>query len=225
MQNEITKKEIIKEIDNHVSEISKEFKKGFELLKKYPKSVTIFGSSRINRDNQYYSKAQSLGEKIVKDLGYTIITGGGPGIMEASNKGAKNANGNSIGINIELPREQKINEYVTESVLLNYFFVRKPLMNFAAEAYIFFPGGFGTFDELFGILTLLQTKKIPDVPIILFGKDFWSPFVELIKDQMLNKYKTIDSENINLFKITDSEEDVINIIKLAPVSNWWQNID
>jgi uncharacterized protein (TIGR00730 family) len=169
MQNEITKKEIIKEINNHVSEISKEFKSGFELLKKYPKSVTIFGSSRITSNDDYYKKAQNLSERIVNEINYSIITGGGPGIMEASNRGAKNTNGDSIGINITLPHEQHINKYVTESISLNYFFVRKPLLNFSAEAYIFFPGGFGTFDELFSILTLLQTQKIPQIPVILFG--------------------------------------------------------
>jgi uncharacterized protein (TIGR00730 family) len=225
MQNEITKKEIIKEINNHVSEISKEFKSGFELLKKYPKSVTIFGSSRITSNDDYYKKAQNLSERIVNEINYSIITGGGPGIMEASNRGAKNTNGDSIGINITLPHEQHINKYVTESISLNYFFVRKPLLNFSAEAYIFFPGGFGTFDELFSILTLLQTQKIPQIPVILFGVDFWNPFVSLIKSQMLDKYKTIDVDNMNLFIITDSEDDVIEIIKSAPISNWWKNID
>lgn len=225
MQNEITKKEIIKEINSHISEISKEFKNGFELLKKYPKSVTIFGSSRINQDDSNYKKAHNISERIVKDLNYSIITGGGPGIMEASNRGASAANGNSIGINITLPHEQHINKYVTDSVSLNYFFIRKPLLNFSAEAYIFFPGGFGTFDELFSILTLLQTNKIPNVPVILFGSDFWNPFVDLIKTQMLEKYKTIEQESMGLFTVTDSEDEVIEIIKSAPVSNWWKNID
>ncbi len=225
MQNEITKKEILREINSHISEISKEFKNGFELLKKYPRSVTIFGSSRMSPNDPYYKNAQDISERIVKELNYSIITGGGPGIMEASNKGARDANGNSIGINISLPHEQKINKYVTESIPLNYFFVRKPLLNFSAEAYIFFPGGFGTFDELFSVLTLLQTQKIPQVPVILFGEDFWNPFVNLIKSQMLERYKTIDPENMNLFKITDSEDEIIEIIKSAPVSNWWKNID
>lgn len=225
MQNEITKKEIINEIDGHVSEISKEFKKGFELLKKYPKSVTIFGSSRLTSDSDYYIKATNTAERIVRELGYTIITGGGPGIMEAGNKGAKTANGNSVGINITLPHEQIVNPYVSESINLDYFFVRKPIMNFAAEGYIFFPGGFGTMDELFGALTLLQTKKIPSVPVILFGKEFWSPFIEAIKSQMLNKNSTIESADLDLFILTDSVDEVINTIKNAPVSEWWSNID
>ncbi len=137
MQNEITKKEILREINSHISEISKEFKNGFELLKKYPRSVTIFGSSRMSPNDQYYKNAQDISERIVKELNYSIITGGGPGIMEACNRGARAANGNSIGINISLPHEQKINKYVTESIPLNYFFVRKPLLNFSAEAYVF----------------------------------------------------------------------------------------
>lgn len=225
MQNEISKKEIIREIDNHISEISKEFLQGFKLLQKYPKSVTFFGSSRTEGKNKYYKQAYDLSYEIVKKLKYTVITGGGPGIMEASNKGAKDAGGRSIGINIKLPREQKVNENVTESIEFNYFFVRKPLLNFAAECYIFFPGGFGTFDELFGVLTLIQTKKIPSVPVILFGSDFWNPFVDLIELQMLKNNKTIDADNMNIFTITDSIDEVVEIIKKSPVSTWWDKLD
>lgn len=225
MQNEITKKEIINEIDGHVTEISKEFKTGFELLKKYPKSVTFFGSSRLDPNNKYYIQASELAQKIVKELSYTIITGGGPGIMEAGNRGAHESGGNSVGINITLPHEQKVNPYVSESINLNYFFVRKPIMNFAAEAYVFFPGGFGTMDELFGVLTLLQTNKIPKIPVILCGSDFWKPFIEVIRSQMLEINTMIDSKDIDLFTLTDSNDEIIDIIKSAPVATWWNNID
>jgi uncharacterized protein (TIGR00730 family) len=227
MQTEqnMTTEEINKNVDEHIEEINREFRKGLEFLKKYPKSVTVFGSSRIKSGSPYYEKAIQLADKIVKETGYSVMTGGGPGIMEAINAGAKEAKGDSIGLNIVLPHEQKINPYTTDSVLFKYFFIRKAIMNFSAEAYVFFPGGFGTFDELFGILTLIQTKKIPTVPIILFGKDFWSPVKDLIEKQMLNTFNTIEPDNMNLFFVTDSPEDTIKIIKGAPVSSWWKMID
>lgn len=223
--DKINKKEIIKNIDEHISEISKEFKNGFEILEKHQKSVTIFGSTRLYKENKYYSEAENLSKRIVTDTGYTVITGGGPGIMEAANKGAKESGGKSIGFNIVLPREQHINSYVSESLGINYFFIRKALMGFSAECYVFFPGGFGTLDELFGIITLLQTKKIPKVPVVLFGSDFWNPIIELIEQQLLSKYGTIDKEDLELFLITDSIDKTIEIIKNAHVSEWWKMID
>ncbi len=225
MKNEINKDEIIKEIDIHVSEISNEFKKGFEFIRNFPKSVTIFGSSRLTSASSHYGDAEKLAGRIVKETEYTVITGGGPGIMEAANKGAKIANGKSIGLNIILPKEQHINPHVTDSINFNYFLVRKSIMAFSAECYIFFPGGFGTFDELFGILTLMQTKKIERVPIILFGKDFWNPVKDLIRNQMLNSHHTIEERDMELFKITDSMDSVIKVIKEAPVSEWWKYFD
>ena len=224
-KDNINKEGIIKDIKNNISEISKEFQKGFELLERYPKSITIFGSARLSSDSSHYKEAQNLSERISKETDYAVLTGGGPGIMEAANRGAHSVNGKSIGINITLPREQHINQYVSDSIALNYFFVRKSLMVFASECYIFFPGGFGTFDELFGILTLLQTSKIPKVPVILFGKDFWNPVKELIEAQMLNRHHTINEDDLNLFIITDSMDRVIKIIKEAPVSEWWNIID
>ncbi len=226
MQNDkITKKEIINDIDRHISEIGKEFKSGFKLLEKYPKSVTIFGSARLTKESSHYIDAENLSKQIAEETGYAILTGGGPGIMEAANKGSFEAKGQSIGINITLPREQSINKYVSDSVSLDYFFVRKSLMCFSSECYVFFPGGFGTFDELFGTLTLIQTRKIPHVPIILFGSDFWSPVKDLIQDQMLDNHNTISPKDMDLFVITDSKDEVIKIIKEAPVSKWWNVID
>ena len=226
MKNEHISAKIINEnIDEHVAAITKEFRSGFEFLKKYPKTVTIFGSSRLTEASSHYHDVRKLAERIVKETGYGIITGGGPGIMQSANEGAHKAGGQSLGLNIVLPQEQHINPHVTDSVQFNYFFARKALMNFSSECYIFFPGGFGTFDELFGVLTLLQTNKIPKVPVILFGKDFWNPTVELIKKQMLDVNHTIEDEDMNLFKVTDSMDSVITIIKEAPVSEWWKLID
>ena len=224
-KEQITIEEINNEIDNHITEISREFKQGFEFLKKYPKSVTIFGSARLTETSTHYTDVYNLTKKIVEETGYTIMTGGGPGIMESANKGAYDAKGNSIGLNIVLPHEQKINSNVTDSIHFNYFFVRKPMMIFSAEAYVFFPGGFGTFDELFDVLTLMQTKKIPKVPVILFGKDFWIPVKQLISEQMLNRHHTINKEDLDLMFITDSIDIALKIIKKAPVSEWWDNID
>ena len=221
----LTTEEINKEIDNHINEISREFRKGFEFIKKYPKSVTFFGSARITEKSEHYTQAYELAKRIVTDTGYAVITGGGPGIMEGANKGAYEAKGNSVGLNIILPHEQKINSNITDSMHFNYFFIRKPMMTFSSEAFIFFPGGFGTFDELFGILTLIQTGKIPQVPIILFGKDYWIQVKELIKSQMLIKHATINKEDLDLMIITDSIDTVIKIIKKAPVSEWWNVID
>jgi hypothetical protein len=203
---------------SRVSLITKEFQDGFNFISHYPKSVTVFGSTRADEENKYYKQAKSVAEKIVKDLGYAIITGGGPGIMEAANRGAFEAKGRSLGLGIKLPYEQALNPYLTDLSNFYYFFSRKVCLSFSAEAYIFLPGGFGTLDEFFEILTLVQTKKIEKVPIILMGSDFWSKFDDLIKKEMLDK-GMIDEEDTWLYIITDDEEDVVDIIKRAPVRN------
>ena len=224
-EKELTVEKINENIDAHIRDISKEFRGGFEFIKKYPKSVTIFGSARLTDSSSHYKDAKKLAERIVNDLNYTVITGGGPGIMEAANLGAKEAGGNSVGLNIVIPQEQHTNPYTNSNFTFEYFFARKTMLNFAAEAYVFFPGGFGTFDELFGVLTLVQTKKIPPVPVILFGKDFWNPFRDFIKKSMLDQHHVIDEENMNLFVITDSVDNTIRIINEAPVSAWWKMVD
>lgn len=221
----MSEKEIRDNIEQHLGEITSEFKNGFEFIKKYPKSVTIFGSSRLTSASSHYHDVKKLAERIVKETGYTIITGGGPGIMEAANMGAKEAGGQSIGLNIKLPMEQHINSYATDSMLFQYFFARKAMLTFSAEAYVFFPGGFGTFDELFGILTLLQTKKIPPVPVILFGKDFWNPVRDFIKANMLDQHHTIEDQDMKLFVITDSVEQTLKAIEGASISEWWKFFD
>lgn len=224
-ENELNKDVIDKNIECHINEIKNEFKNGFEFIKKYPKTVTFFGSSRLTPDSSYYHEAYKLSKAITEQLGYGIITGGGPGIMEAANKGAFDAMGKSIGLNINIRTEQHTNDYTRDSIEFNYFFVRKAILNFAAEAYVFFPGGYGTFDELFGVLTLIQTNKIPKIPVILFGNEFWNPLVDVFKDSLLNKHHTIKEEDLDLFIVTNSIDTVIEKIKGAPVSTWWKMID
>ena len=224
--NPIIRSEIhAKEVENHLGRIEREFSDGFDFLSKYPKSVTIFGSSLAAKDSDHYKKAYELGARIASDLKYAVMTGGGPGIMEAANKGAYEADGVSLGMNISLPHEHSINPYVTRSMKFAYFFSRKAMMDFAAEAYVYFPGGFGTFDELFSVLTLVQTGKIPKVPIILMDSHFWDPLQDLLKKTLFEKYHAIEERDFNLFHITDSIDEAISIIKKAPVSEWWRNIN
>jgi len=193
-----------------------EFDKGYNLIKKYPRSVSILGSARFDENNSYYKKAQSLASRIVNELKYAVVTGGGPGIMEAANRGAYEAGGASLGFAIKLPKEQAVNKYLTDYVEFEYFFSRKTLLFFAAEAYVYYPGGFGTFDELFEIITLIQTKKIDKAPVILVGKEFWNPFLDLIKQKLLIENNAIDIKDTEIYKVVDSEDEIIEIIRKAP---------
>ncbi len=201
-----------------ISLITKEFADAFKFLESYPKSVTFFGSSRMKTDSEYYAKALSLSKRIVKELGYSVVTGGGPGIMEAANRGAAEAGGSSVGITIKLPKEQKNNTYLTDHIPLYYFFTRKVSLSFSAEAYIFFPGGFGTLDELFELLTLVQTRKIFFVPIILVGSDYWNSFREFILKEVLAR-DMIDKKDLSIFTIEDDENKIMEIIRGVPVRN------
>ncbi len=211
--------DVQKEIDERVGRITREFHDGFEFIKNHPRSVTIFGSARFPEDNEHYQRARDLAYKIVDELGYTVITGGGPGIMEGANRGAKEADGpgNSLGLNIELPFEQVVNPYVEDSMSFYYFFSRKVTLTFSAEAYVYFPGGFGTMDEFFEILTLVQTRKIPRVPIILVGKEYWGRLDGFIRETLAKDYKTIDESDIDLYTIIDTDEEALEIIKNAPL--------
>ncbi len=214
----LTKKELHETANQRIHLISQEFKNAFKFLEKYPKSVSIFGGTQIKEDNIYYKQAESLSYNIVKKLGYAVLTGGGPGIMEAANKGAFEAGGNSLGIEIELDPPQPENPYHTDSIYFHHFFSRKTALAFAAETYIFFPGGFGTLDEFFEIVTLLQTGKIEMVPIVLFGSDYWNKLAEFMREELMSR-GVIGEYELSLFKITDDEDEVLEIIKHAPVHN------
>jgi len=199
-----------------VTEISREFKEGFKFLEDYPKSVTFFGSSRFEKDNPYYKSARTLASRLVKELGYSVISGGGPGIMEAANRGAFEAGGDSLGLLIKLPEKQVVNKYITKNFPSYYFFVRKVLLSFSAEAFIFFPGGFGTLDEFFEILTLIQTKKVTGVPLICVGSEYWNDLKGFMEKQMLS-LNTIEKKNLNLLQIVDDHDKIIDIIKKVTV--------
>lgn len=214
----LTQRELHQTANERVSLISKEFTDGFNFLSHYPKSVTIFGGSHFKENDIEYTKARDLSAGIIKKLGYAVFTGGGPGIMEAANRGAYDVGGQSLGFSIELPDIQVKNQYLTKSLGFHYFFSRKVCLAFSAEAYVFFPGGFGTLDEFFEIITLVQTGKIEKVPMILFGSDFWNPLDQLLKKELLSR-NTIMPEDLTLYTITDNENEVINIIRNAPVRN------
>jgi len=212
----LTLLEISDSAKKRVALINSEFANGFEFIKNYPRSVTFFGSARIEPTDKYYKLASELAGKIVSELRYSVITGGGPGLMEAANKGAYEAGGNSVGLTIELPHEQKTNPYLTDYLGFHYFFSRKVCLAFSAEAYIFFPGGFGTLDEFTEILTLIQTTKIPQAPIILVGSDYWNKWQHFINDALLsNKY--IEQNDTALYSIADDQEKILEIIRNAPV--------
>lgn len=194
-----------------VFRIMSEFVTGFEKLREYGLAATIFGSARTKPGEKYYEECTKLAAQLSKK-GFTIITGGGGGIMEAANVGAFNADGQSLGLNIKLPFEQKLNEYTTDAVNFDFFFSRKVMLAFAAEVYIYFPGGFGTMDEFFEIITLIQTKKIERIPVVLYGKHYWEPLLRYCKDTLLEEYETISPEDLDLFVIVDSVEEAMKYI-------------
>jgi uncharacterized protein (TIGR00730 family) len=216
----LTRKELHEATKARLSAIDKEFNDGFKFVEQYQKSVSIFGSARFDETNPYYIQARSLTARIADSLGYAVLTGGGPGIMEAANRGAFEAGGKSIGLTIELPhsfgRAEIRNPYLTDNLDFFYFFSRKVMMSFCAEAYVFFPGGFGTLDEFFEIITLVQTRKIEKVPIILVGADFWRKVDSFLKDELLSR-GAIDDTDLALYSITDDEDEIMDIIRSAPV--------
>ncbi|MBP6624614.1 MAG: TIGR00730 family Rossman fold protein [Chitinophagaceae bacterium] len=187
-----------------------DFIKGYRTLHFAGPCVTIFGSARFSETHPHYIKTREIAAAIAK-LGFTIMTGGGPGIMEAANRGAKDVNGRSVGCNIELPFEQKHNDYLDKWVTIKYFFVRKTLLIKYSYAFIVMPGGFGTMDELFEALTLVQCKKIKNFPIVIFDKAFHQNLIEYIND--LKHALTISPEDLDLILVTDSVEDTVNHIK------------
>ncbi|MBF0384836.1 MAG: TIGR00730 family Rossman fold protein [Candidatus Omnitrophica bacterium] len=193
-----------------VFRIMSEFVNGFDDLSHVKKAVTIFGSARTDSNDPMYKLTRETAELFGKK-GYSIITGGGPGIMEAGNIGAVDACAESIGLNIELPFEQKPNAYINNLIGFHYFFVRKVMFLKYAKAFLIFPGGYGTFDEMFECLTLAQTGRMPKVPIIFFGKDFWEGIMNWLKTTVLTEQK-ISPEDLDLFKIVESSKEALDIV-------------
>lgn len=195
-----------------VLKIISEFVEGFEKLARIGPCVSIFGSARTDKLNRYYGLAEEIAY-LLTGKGYGVITGGGPGIMEAANKGASRGGGKSVGINIDLPFEQRANEYIDPDKLITFdhFFIRKVMFMKYAQGFIVLPGGFGTFDELFEAITLIQTKKIGRFPIIMVGKSYWSGLVDWIKTTMLDE-GNISATDLELFSVTDTAEETLEII-------------
>ena len=196
-----------------IFKIMSEFVNGYESMSRIGPCVSIFGSARTKPDDKYYLLAEKIAYKISK-AGYGVITGGGPGIMEAGNKGAHRGEGPSVGLNIELPFEQHFNPYIDKDKNLNfdYFFVRKVMFVKYAQGFVVMPGGFGTLDELFEAVTLIQTKKIGKFPIILVGTEFWSGLLDWIKTVMMEKYQNANIVDLNLIKLVDSAEEVVETL-------------
>jgi uncharacterized protein (TIGR00730 family) len=188
-----------------------EFVEGFDSLAELGPAVTIFGSARISRNDPLYAKAEELAGMLAK-RGITVITGGGPGIMEAANKGAAAAGGVSVGLGIELPHEQSVNEYVNLALNFRYFFVRKTMFVKYAQGFVIFPGGYGTLDELFESLTLVQTGKIDHFPVILWGKEYWDGLVDWLKHPVI-AHHFIEAQDVELFRVTDDNEEVVEWIE------------
>lgn len=194
-----------------VFKIMSEFVEGFELIQKYTLAATFFGTTRTSFDPSIYQNATDLAGKLAKQ-GFAVITGGSTGIMEAANKGAYEAGGASVGLNIRLDNNQPTNRYVTEEHFFDHFFVRKVMLTFASEVYIYFPGGFGTMDEFFEILTLVQTKKIKRVPIVLFGKEYWTPLLTHFREDFYERYHAVDEGDLELYHLVDTVDEAYDYI-------------
>jgi len=195
--------------------IMAEFVEGFEFLYPLRREVTILGSARFNENSPWYEEAQKLGRLLGK-ADFTVVTGGGGGIMEAANRGAYEAEGESIGLDVELPTEQRRNPYVKKGIGFHYFFTRKVMLSASAQAYVFFPGGFGTLDEFFEMVTLVQTEKMERVPIVCVGTDFWSPLDKWIREMLLEKFNTIGAGEEDLYTTVNTAEEAFDLIKDSP---------
>jgi len=194
-----------------------EFVQGFEEMSDVGRAVTIFGSARFKPDNPYYGQAEALAKSLARS-GYAVLTGGGPGIMEAANKGAFDIGGRSIGLNIDLPHEQSPNPYQTDELKFRYFFVRKVMLVKYSTAFVVFPGGFGTIDELFESLTLIQTKKIKPFPVYLVGVEFWQGLVQWMRETLVRQ-GAIHEQDMYLFKVVDDIDSIPHEIELYYQSN------
>lgn len=204
-QNEVQEERLIR--------ITEEFRKGFDFLKKYGKAATIFGSARRGFDAEIYEKTRKLAGLLAKE-NFTVVTGGGPGVMEAANQGAYEAGGKSLGINIIFPSErERKNPYVQESESFHYFFSRKVMLAFASQVYFFLPGGFGTLDEFFELVTLVQTNKVTPMPIILVHKEYWTPLLEWIEKELYGNGAAIDKEDMNIYDLVDTPEEAMELVE------------
>lgn len=211
MKNEIVKEDFTQEDPWRVFRIMSEFVDGFETLSKVGKAISIFGSARSRPGSKFYHMAESIAYLLSKD-GYAIITGGGSGIMEAANKGALRAGGASVGLNIQIPHEQKPNAFVKTLLDFRYFFCRKVMFVKYAKAFIIMPGGFGTMDELFEALTLIQTERIDKFPVILVGSHYWKGLHDWLSGTMLRE-ECVDKKDFDIFNIVDDPKDVLRIIR------------
>jgi uncharacterized protein (TIGR00730 family) len=196
-----------------VLRIQSEFVEGFGLLAELPRAVSVFGSARTPRDHPHYAAGVAIGAALAQ-AGYAVITGGGPGAMEAANRGASEAGGLSVGLGIELPFEQDLNEWVDVGIAFRYFFVRKTMFVKYAQAFVILPGGFGTLDELFEALTLVQTRKVTRFPVILFGSDYWAGLLSWIRTTLANT-GTINAADLDLITVTDDVGEVLSVIQAA----------
>ncbi|MGY1638755.1 TIGR00730 family Rossman fold protein [Geodermatophilus sp. SYSU D00742] len=196
-----------------VLRIQSEFVEGFGLLSELPRAVSVFGSARTPRDSPHYAAGVEIGAALAR-AGYAVITGGGPGAMEAANRGASESGGLSVGLGIELPFEQELNEWVDVGIAFRYFFVRKTMFVKYAQAFVILPGGFGTLDELFEALTLVQTRKVTRFPVVLYGSEYWSGLVDWIRSTMVPA-ATIRETDLDLFTVTDDVEEVVRVIQEA----------
>jgi uncharacterized protein (TIGR00730 family) len=202
--------------------IMAEFVEGFETMAPIGKAVSIFGSARTKPNDPYYKAAVETSRLLAK-AGFAVITGGGPGIMEAGNKGAFEAGGDSIGLNITLPQEQEANKYQTITLDFHYFYARKVMFVKYASAFVCFPGGYGTLDEFFETITLVQTLKVQAFPIILYGSTYWTGLAEWMKEQLLPHY--VDSEDVDIFKIVDTPAEVVRLVISGVKHPWWKPLD
>ena len=198
---------------DRISLIIEEFINGFHFLSEHTteKGASIFGSARVKPSHRSYKEAKKLAS-MLSEQGFTIITGGGPGIMEAANKGAFESGGKSLGINIMLNTEQRTNKYVNHSEVFNYFFIRKVMLAFSSEVYVFFPGGFGTLDEFFELTTLIQTKKTHPIPIVLVGKEYWQPLLSWIKNTVFENHSAISKKDMNIYNLVDTADQAFKVI-------------